>query len=243
MKTTQDNIVHAQRTACEFSFLGFHHEDENMLCAIRTVCRVSHFSASVAGWAMALMGARESPEEGDGILQMGRSPHLGQDPTSRAGDPCPIPQLGKAESAADETRKDLAVSWCPPERVVNVQRGGVAADSTSRGPVWASQPGRRHFLGSLFNVASPHGNLGFQGFLHWWGETGPEVCVSRGCLAARVALEKLVETMEMDTSVKIWEAGLADEPLGMADLGGHLPPGIACASFPLLGCCYAQSPL
>lgn len=65
-------------------------------------------------------------------------------------------------------------------------------------------------------------------------ENGLEASLSRGCLAARVAPEKLVEAMEMDTRVKIWEAWLAGESLGMAALGGHHPPGLACASFLLL---------
>lgn len=61
------------------------------------------YVASMAGWATALMGARASPEEGDGILHMGRTPHVRQDTTSQAGYPCPTPEQGKRESAVGET--------------------------------------------------------------------------------------------------------------------------------------------
>ena len=154
MKTPQDDVVHAQRTAWEFSSLGFHHEDANVPRAVRTISCRMHV-ASGAGWATALMGARQSPGEGDGIPQTGRSPRLARDPTSQAGYPRPIPQQGHAGSAAAETRKGLAVSGCPPERVVNVQRSGVATHGRSRGPAGASPPGRRHLLGSLsYGLAS-----------------------------------------------------------------------------------------
>lgn len=66
------------------------------------------------------------------------------------------------------------------------------------------------------------------------------MCASTGCLAVRLAPEKLVKTMEMDLRVKMWEAGLADEPLSIAALGGHLAPGLAWVYSLLLGCCCIQ---
>lgn len=66
-------------------------------------------------------------------------------------------------------------------------------------------------------------------------ENGLEASLSRGCLAARVAPEKLVEAMEMDTRVKIREACRAGESLGMAALGGHRPPGTCMCILPAPG--------
>lgn len=66
--------------------------------------------------------------------------------------------------------------------------------------------------------------LGISSLLGGRGGNGLEASLSRGCLAARVAPEKLAEAMETDTRVKIWEAWLAGESLGMAALSGHPPP-------------------
>lgn len=52
---------------------------------------------------------------------------------------------------AGEPQKGLAVSGCSPERSVNMQHSGVATNSRSRGPAWASQCERCHLLGSLSN--------------------------------------------------------------------------------------------
>jgi len=114
-------------------------------------------------------GAWDSPEEGDGIPQVGRSPHLWQDPTAQAGYPCPVPQQGKAECAADETRKGLAVSQCHPERVVNRQHRGLPRTSGLHDLLGQAHPAGVTFL-VAFPTAVPHGNLGFQGFLYCvWG--------------------------------------------------------------------------
>lgn len=200
------------------------------------------YVASAAVGVIAPRGARESPEEGDGILQTGRSPRLRQDPTSQAGYPCPIPQQGKAESAADETRKALSVSGCPPKWLGTCITVGLPPAAGLE-----NQLGQAHLAGTTFlvafPVASPHRDLGF--WVNWGrrvGNCSRSMCVSRGCPAARAAPDKLVGTMEMDTRVKIQEAGLADEAPGMAALGGHLPGGLACASFLLLGCRCARPP-
>lgn len=105
--------------------------------------------AGAAGWAMTLLGARQSPQEGAGILQVSRTP------PSQAGYPCPSPQQGKVESAAGETRKVSAVSQCSPEGVANMQHSGVPTNSRSTGPAWARPPGHCHLLGSLSHGLAP----------------------------------------------------------------------------------------
>jgi len=85
MKTNQHNVVHAQRIAWELSFLGFHREDENVPCATGTVSCVSHFSASMAGWAMALTGHETPLRRAMASRRWAGAPTSGRTPLLRQG--------------------------------------------------------------------------------------------------------------------------------------------------------------
>lgn len=99
-----------------------------------------------------------------------------------------------------------------------------------------NHPGKAHpssVSSMAFPTTLPQEILDFQGFLHCWGKLCPEACVSRECLAVRVAKEKLVK---IDSRVNICETGLDGVPPGMAVWGGHcpqdfhVPPSSSCAA-------------